>query len=91
MIPARFTIPGTRDVVVLAGWMDAPTEAVANLSRRRADGTLVWQAEPPVPATADAWVSAQVNRAVVRACSWSGYEVDLDVATGEALVVRFTR
>lgn len=88
-------IPGTEDLLILQGIEDLhPDFRAWNLTRRRADGSLVWSAElPEVPEHTgfDGYVSAEWNRGRVFANSWSGYWVEIDPATGRVIDQQFTR
>ena len=63
--------------------MDGP-KVNANLARVSPGGAGVWRAEPP-DAEPDAWTSARIEGDEVVACSWSCYEVRLELATGREL------
>jgi len=63
-----------------------------NLVRMRADGGVVWKAEPLEPSAGDSWVAVEMvpDEGLV-ANSWSCWRVRLDPATGVSIDKEFTK
>lgn len=83
-------IPDSTDVLVLHQ-SGSPSDHVASISRRAADGEVVWTVEPPVRSTGDAWVAVRIEGTSVLANTYSCYLVALDLVTGEELSRKFTK
>lgn len=83
-------IPDSTDVLVLDQSF-SPSGHFASISRRAADGEVVWIVQPPVRSTGDAWVAVRIEGTSVLANTYSCYLVALDLVTGEELSRKFTK
>jgi hypothetical protein len=83
-------IPSSTDFLDLEPTRDGLGYA-ARIARRRSDDSTSWIASPPRGEQHDAWTSVRMEASRVIACSWSGYEVELDLETGREFTRRFTK
>jgi hypothetical protein len=58
--------------------------------RRAPDGTVAWRVLPP-DGESDAWVAVSLQGDTVKATSWSGWLVELDLASGNEAARSFTK
>lgn len=81
--PAKAILPLTNseDAVVLLDRMAGPKN-FANVIRLAPDGRTLWRLSPPEPSMPDAWVQCEWVGDDMYANSWSGYRVQIDLATG---------
>jgi hypothetical protein len=75
-------VPGEDGAVVLLDYMGQPHGPFRNLLRVGPNGGTVWVADLPTASNTDAYVSFDLDRNEVRANSWSGYAVSIDVRSG---------
>lgn len=87
--PLVLALPQSEDQIVLTDYMDA-TPGRGNLARIREDGTEVWRVTPETQSQ-DAWTAARLEGDVCRASTWSGWDVTLDLATGQERSRIFTK
>jgi hypothetical protein len=80
------------DKIVLLKFRPSGDKTQENLVRLRANGALVWKAEPPEASAGDSWVAAEwVPDVGLVANSWSCWRVRIDPATGESIEKEFTK
>lgn len=87
--------PGTPRTIDLPGdgrleLPDAHDGYASIVIRRSSDGAEEWRALPP-DGDGDVWVGVTVNDDIVSAKSWSGWLIELDVATGNERARHFTK
>lgn len=87
--PVVLPVPGSEDVLTLTDYMRAQP-GVGNLARSRNDGTEVWRVAPDA-LSQDAWTVVRVEDGTCRASTWQGWDVVLDLQTGEERERRFTK
>ncbi|MGH3305797.1 MAG: hypothetical protein ACRDOK_29885 [Streptosporangiaceae bacterium] len=87
--PVVLAVPQSDDQIVLTDYMDAAPDR-GNLARIRNDGTEVWRVTPAIYSQ-DAWTVARLEGDVCRASTWSGWDVTLDLATGQERSRVFTK
>lgn len=82
-------IPCSNDCIVL---LDPGTGSMAsmNLWRYSYENGVVWMAKLPSNA-GDAYIDFELENARVFANSWTGFRVEIDLATGHILHVYFTK
>ena len=62
----------------------------ASITRRGVDETVAWRVFPP-EGEQDAWTSVTATGAIIRATSWSCWQVALDAESGQELERLFTK
>jgi hypothetical protein len=79
------SVPDSEDGVVLYDYYrpNYRGKAFQNLVRIRPDASVVWRAE--LPESDDKYVSANLNNKRLRADSWNGYLVEIDLQHGGIL------
>jgi hypothetical protein len=77
--PVTLSVPDSDDVLVLSDYVSAQP-GVGNLARVRPDGAEVWRVAPD-SFSQDAWTLVRVEGNACRASTWSGWDVQLDLAT----------
>lgn len=82
-------LPQSDDQIVLTDYVNATPDR-GNLARIRNDGTEVWRVTPATYSQ-DAWTVARLDGDVCRASTWSGWDVTLDLATGQERSRVFTK
>jgi hypothetical protein len=83
-------VPGSGDEIVLTDYMDA-TPDQGNLARVRPDGIDVWRVIPSIT-SGDSWTVARLEgAAAVRASTWSGWDILIDIETGREQSRVFTK
>jgi len=90
-IEAQIFLPDG-DRILLFKYKAGGPKTQDNLVRVRADGGVVWKAEPPGPSARDSWVAVEMvpDEGLV-ASSWSCWRVHLDPATGVSIDKEFTK
>ena len=87
--PIVLPVPGTDDVLTLTDYMDAKP-GIGNLYRSRSDGTEVWRVAPDA-LSQDVWTVVRVEDDTCRGSTWQGWDVVLDLQTGQERERRFTK
>jgi hypothetical protein len=80
-------IPGSSDAIVLCE--RGPSSRDRNLLRVRADGTILWIA--PAPPSFGSYCKIMLEDSVLVAWTWSCYRLRIDLETGDAIDVTFTK
>jgi hypothetical protein len=84
-------VPGSDRAVVLLDYMAVPNGPFQNLICVSPEGTVVWAAPLPSISSTEAYVSFDLGIDELRANSWDGYRVHIDLASGEILQKTFTK
>jgi hypothetical protein len=87
--PEFVQVPGSNDEIVLTDYMDSAADR-GNLARVRPDGTEVWRVRPPTTSQ-DSWTVVRVDGTTVSASTWPGWDVVVDIATGQEVSRAFTK
>jgi hypothetical protein len=82
-------LPENAGSVVLCDWMAAEVQDGRNLLRTDQSGRVLWKARPPQ--TGDCFVGIQWDGQALRAHTWSGYLVSVDIGDGSVIVTNFTK
>ena len=90
----HLAIIGSTDQILLEPYdkLAAP-KLFRNLSRRGRTGETIWVAELPLGSDGafESYVSAEIVGANVVAHTWRGFEVTIELTTGEIVSARFTK
>jgi len=84
------TVPDSEGAIVLFDYMAGPKN-FANLARIEPDGSVLWRTGPPDQSGPDAFVSASLRGGRLRASTWSGARVSVDLSTGVILDSTFVK
>ena len=87
--PLAIPVPGTDEVLMLTDYMEA-RPGVGNLCRLRADGTEAWRVAPDT-LSQDVWTVVRVEGDICRGSTWQGWDVALDLSTGDERERHFTK
>jgi len=87
---AILPLPHSEDAVILLDYMAGPRN-FANLIRMAPSGKVLWRAEPPETSADDAYVECRWQGDALVANSWSGYLVEIDLATGKPSSSQFVK
>jgi hypothetical protein len=87
--PFTVPVPGTDDVLLLTEYVDA-SPGNGNLCRLRSDGTEAWRVAPDA-LSQDVWTVVRVEGDTCRGSTWQGWDVVLDLSTGEERERHFTK
>ena len=87
---AIMPVPNSEDAVVLLDYMAGP-KVFANLIRMTPEGRVVWRAAPPEQSGSDAFVECRWRGGAFMANSWSGYLLEIDLATGRPTSSEFVK
>ena len=92
-LPVRsvLPVPNSEECIVLLDYAQGPARDFENVIRCRSDGSVVWRAELPVPASNDAYTAVQWADQGLTAYSWSGFSAVLDPATGHIITRTFVK
>ena len=85
-IKTFLSAPNSDDSIVVLNYK----QAFSNVLRCRSNGSIVWTAELPEK-SGDAYTNIEWHEQKLRASSWSGFSVILDVETGKILSSVFTK
>lgn len=77
--------------ITLYDWMAEEVRDGRNLIRTDASGNELWRATPPHSGNNDCFTHIIPDPHQLKASTWSGYEVAIDLATGEVTVLTFTK
>jgi len=77
--------------ITLYDWMAEDVRDGRNLIRTDASGREVWRATPPLSGQNDCFTNILPDQHRLKAGTWSGYEVAVDVETGKVSVLTFTK
>lgn len=88
----RIELPNNAGAVTLYDWMADEVRDGRNLIRRDANGAELWRATPPLRSgLKDCFTNMTWDGEKLSAYPFSGYEVVVDVTTGEVTVTAFTK
>ncbi|GAA0610851.1 hypothetical protein GCM10009547_11110 [Sporichthya brevicatena] len=87
--PIELPVPDSSDRIVLDDYMTSVSTG-GNLARLDASGAELWRALP-VGDIQDAWVNVAIEGPRLRAATWAGWSVVLDIATGAEISRLFAK
>lgn len=77
--------------ITLYDWMAEEVRDGRNLIRTDASGVELWRATPPLGSQNDCFTNILPDPYQLKAGTWSGYEVAIDMDTGDVTVLAFTK